>query len=363
MPNLSLAYVSVIAASCISTAAYAGDLRVPSQYRTPQAAVNAATTGDVVLLAPGVHAGPVDCLGKAITLRGEGASGTTILSGGASVLRFTTNETSSTIVENLTISSGTGNEGAGVRIINAAPLLRNCRIISNVAAGAITCRGGGVFVSGGSPRFEACLIGGNTVQSSGGPAHGGCNSGDQATSNGYGAGMYIENAAVTIIGTTISGNLLHGSASGCNAGVMAMGGGVYKVGNGPLLLENCIITSNVVEAFASAGCNAPCCSATGGGLFLTAPATIRGCRISGNSQTGCGTLVGGIRFESAGIVVDSTRICGNTPSNLTGAFIDAGGNLVAIECPANCAADVNQDGKVDGVDLAAVLTSWGACAP
>ncbi len=355
--------ISITSTAWLTTAASAADLHVPGEFRTPQAAVNAATAGDVVLLAPGVHAGPLDCMGKAITIRGEGTPGMTILSGGASVLRFTSNETPSTVVENLTISDGTGTEGAGVRIVNAAPVLRNCRIISNVASGPATCLGGGVFVSGGSPRFESCLIGGNTVQSFGGPAHGGCNPNEQVTSNGYGAGMYILDSSVVIVGTTISGNLLRGSASGCNAGVKALGGGIYKSGSAPLLLENCTITSNVVEASAVAGCNAPCCTASAGGLFLTAPATIRGCRISGNSQTGCGALVGGVRFESAGIVVEATTICGNLPSNLTGAFVDAGGNIVSSECPSSCAADVNGDGKVDGVDLASVLGNWGPCAP
>ena len=46
-------------------------LRVPSAYSTIQAAINAASPGDTVLLAPGVHTGRPTLAGKAITLASD----------------------------------------------------------------------------------------------------------------------------------------------------------------------------------------------------------------------------------------------------------------------------------------------------
>ena len=54
-------------------AATAAELHVPGQYATIQAAINAASDGDVVIVADGTYAGPgnkdLDFLGKAITVR------------------------------------------------------------------------------------------------------------------------------------------------------------------------------------------------------------------------------------------------------------------------------------------------------
>jgi hypothetical protein len=221
-----------IVALAISYSAFAADRLVPSQYPTIQAAIDAAANGDVVQISPGNYAGPIDFKGKAITVRGTGTDASVAsISGGESVVRFLTAESPETKLENLTITNGTGTTGAGIRIQNASPTIRNCRILTNAAAGGDTCRGGGIAVLGGSPSIDGCLIGGNTVSSSGGPCHPSCNCNGQATSNGYGGGVFISDATVTITNTTISGNLVRGIAAGCNAGVMAMGGGLYKSGS------------------------------------------------------------------------------------------------------------------------------------
>ena len=54
-------------------------LHVPAEYSTIQAAVDASSSGDTVLVAPGEYVGDVDMGGKLITLRSsDGATKTTI---------------------------------------------------------------------------------------------------------------------------------------------------------------------------------------------------------------------------------------------------------------------------------------------
>lgn len=358
--NMKVTTVTLLASLVIARHALAVDRLVPSQYATIQAAIDAANAGDVVQISPGSYSGPIDTKGKAITVRGTTDASNTIVSGGESVVRCITQELPSTVIENLTVTNGSGLTGAGVLISGSSPTLRNCRIIANVASGGDLCRGGGIAVIGGAPLIDLCLIGGNTVASTGGPCHPNCNCGSQATSNGYGGGLYVLDAAVAVSNSTISGNLVRGAAAGCNAGVMAMGGGIYKAGTALLTLSNCSISTNVVEASSSAFCNGPCCTATGGGAVIAAPANITNCRISNNSRTGCGELVGGVRFEGSGTVLSATRLCGNSAINYSGPFIDAGGNVVSQVCPA-CPGDLNGDNQVNGADLGLLLSNWGPC--
>ena len=51
--------------------ATAADLRVPADYPTIQAAVNAAHTNDTIHIAPGVYTGQVQISSKTLTLIGQ----------------------------------------------------------------------------------------------------------------------------------------------------------------------------------------------------------------------------------------------------------------------------------------------------
>ena len=60
--------------------------RPPCHYSTIQEAIQAAQEGDTVLVMPGVYYEEVDFLGKAITVRGDGAAATTNSEGGFAVV-------------------------------------------------------------------------------------------------------------------------------------------------------------------------------------------------------------------------------------------------------------------------------------
>ncbi len=101
--------------------------------------------------------------------------------------------------------------------------------------------------------------------------------------------------------------------------------------------------------------------------------TLIDCTVSGNSSTYSG---GGIFMASQSVTnLQSTRVCGNSAPQ--GAQIGLNGPLGGTvnylsgacvmtdcaDCPTepNCPEDLNADGAVNAADLAAVLSSWGAC--
>ena len=354
MKSFNTTTAPIISLMCFVTTALATDHLVPQQYPTIQAAINASSTGDTVQISPGTYSGPIDTLGKAITVRGTGAPAVVIVSGGASVVRCTSAETNATLIENLTITNGSGLVGAGVRLADSSPTIRNCRVIGNTASGGAQCRGGGIQITGGNPKIEDCLIGGNSVVSNWNGPDG------TGFADGAGGGIAITGGSATIVRTVITGNLVRSNANGCNAYSQGYGAGIHKTGGGYLLLSQCQVLSNALEITSSAYCNGPVCVSDGAGAYLEAPARIESCAISGNSKVGCGSAIGGVRFANSGIEVYSTRFCGNTPGNTSGSFLDMGGNVVASEC-LGCTGDIDGNGIVNAVDLAIVLSSWGPC--
>ncbi len=123
-------------------------LRVPSQYATIQAAVDAAAPGDTVLVADGTYRGPgnrdIDLAGKAITVRSEHGPGTCVIDcEGTSPephrgFRVANYESSATRIEGFMIEFGLApaepncpSSGGGLFIYSANPTIRNCVFVQN----------------------------------------------------------------------------------------------------------------------------------------------------------------------------------------------------------------------------------------
>ena len=102
-------------------------------------------------------------------------------------------------------------------------------------------------------------------------------------------------------------------------GALSIGGGVLC--NGAPLIENCVIKNNV--------------SQLGAGIF--------------HHDNG-----------TDGPTVSGTHFCSNKGSDISGAWINGGGNTFEESCEGNsCPADITGDAVVNVSDLLAVIDAWG----
>lgn len=186
---------AVLLLAFASQMASADELKVPTQYGTIQAAVNAANPGDTVKIAPGTYRGPdnvdIDLLGKAITVQGSGYLSTVIDCEGINRGFFIhSGETSSTQIASLTIRRAHEVTGGAFCIVNSSPAIVRCSIedcivdqsgaaaaISNGNPGFVSCQfkrnrapsgGGAIYTEQGSPTFSGCTFEGNETTSIGG---------------------------------------------------------------------------------------------------------------------------------------------------------------------------------------------------
>jgi serine protease len=200
--------LSVLASPAVTAA---GTLHVPSEYSTIQLAINAATHGDTVLVAPGVYFELINFGGKNITVASELGPDVTIIDGmySGSVVSFKSGETRAATLSGFTIRNGqTSFSGAGVSVANSSPTIRGNVITANRG-----CTGVGVYSYFSSPRIEGNSITANTTW--------GC-------TGGWGLGIYVGgDSAAEVIRNVITDN----------RGTDAFGGGIalFAAGNASVI--------------------------------------------------------------------------------------------------------------------------------
>ncbi|MBN2491819.1 MAG: right-handed parallel beta-helix repeat-containing protein [Planctomycetes bacterium] len=179
MPHLAcLVRTAGLLLLAAASAAAQRSLLVPSQYKTIQAAIDAASDQDSVWVDPGVYRETLDFKGKKIRVQSTHGPEQTIVDGGAagSVVRFATGETRDALFSSFTITHGTGTAdgflklGGGIFCRNASPFLVDLIVEHNVAAGGFGY-GGGIYVEGGEPFLIGCTMRHNTASHAGGGIH------------------------------------------------------------------------------------------------------------------------------------------------------------------------------------------------
>ena len=208
-------YAAVLHVSPIGDDSNPGTAEAP--FATIQAAVNAASAGDIVLLAPGIHTlNSTLSITKGVTVDGQDWMKTIIRPASSGFRAVLINHAEATL-RGVTVrdaTSATG--GTGVRIDTAGGTLADSRVTCcTITSG----NGAGVFVVNGNGSIRRCRIDGNSGTSTwGGGVHfdkGGLMENCLVTDNigQWGGGVYVNNGAIQMVNCTIAGNASYKDAN------------------------------------------------------------------------------------------------------------------------------------------------------
>lgn len=224
-------------------------LHVPDEYPTIQAGINAAVSGDTVLVSDGRYTGVenrnLDFGGRLITVVSENGSKACVIDCEFAGRGFTfqSGESADAVIEGFAIINGLG----GVVCANSSPTIRDC-----VITGHIADYGAGIDCFNGSPTIVGCTIENNTALFVAGGIN--CNTGSSPTimdsSISYNSaplaagGISCNNDSdPMIVRCTISHNDTGGSAGGIASGE----------GSSPTI-DDCLIAHNTAVAGAGIDC-------------------------------------------------------------------------------------------------------------
>jgi predicted outer membrane repeat protein len=108
-------HCAVLVLFAFTAGASAAELHVPRQFATIQAAIAAATNGDVVTVGPGIHREAIDLMGRRITVRSAFGAAETILEGALldrSIITADGGESPATVLQGFTFRGGKGTRRA-----------------------------------------------------------------------------------------------------------------------------------------------------------------------------------------------------------------------------------------------------------
>ncbi len=185
--------VSLAAGSAITTA---GTFYIPGDFTVIQAGIDAAASGDTVLVADGIYSGAgnhdLDFLGKNIILKSTGGYENCVLDGSSypHLISLQSGETAEAVIEGFTLTSASN---SGIYLTGASPTIKNCLIEQN--------DGGGLKLYDSEAVMERCVIAYN--------------------SSIYGGGLFLDSSAPMIIHCTfrINGASSGGAVYGTNSTV------------------------------------------------------------------------------------------------------------------------------------------------
>jgi hypothetical protein len=130
---------------------------VPGDFSSIQSAINAASSGDTVLVAAGSYTGSLNFNGKALTVQSSAGSAATAIvgNGGAAV---TIGPLGALI--GFSVSHGVGYDGGGIAVSGAGTIIRSNILIDNAALVGGT--GAAIAGNGASPLIDGNIFRNNT---------------------------------------------------------------------------------------------------------------------------------------------------------------------------------------------------------
>lgn len=210
-----------------AAALLAATIHVPDDYWTIQEAVDASSSGDTIIVRPGVYAENISLNGKSIVLQSEKGADVTIIDGNrmGSVVRYIYGEGPGSVLRGFTITNGFESSAGGVLCSGADSLvIADNIIISNEAHNLHWSAGGGILCEDcGNFLIQDNLILGNEAFSSGG-----------IVDDSYGGGIYLSNcSSMLLANNVIAENEVKTSRSG--------GAGIYALDSSLSIVNNTIV--------------------------------------------------------------------------------------------------------------------------
>lgn len=276
-----------------------GVIHVPGDHRTIQAAIDAASHGDEIIVAPGTYFEAINFSGKRLVLQSSHGPLTTVLDAtgwSTSAVTVANNEGPGTTLRGFTITGGDAGSGSG----------------------------GGVYTSGSLLLIDDCTISGNTAEQGGGIKANNPFNGDPGLVTITHSRIVNNHAADQGGGAQVLGTMsITGTQFKSNSAVR--GAGLLVEFRATVTCQDCQFHNNISIGLAGAVGLGPLAHfATAGSLY-------------------CGNLQGHIH-----------PVFG---SNAT--WVDLGDNVFEDDCP--ILGDLNVDGVVDVSDLLILLAGWGPC--
>jgi hypothetical protein len=306
-------------------------------YTTIQSGINAAKSGDTVLIGPGEYHENIDFTGKAITVKSSEGVAATIIDGGSigPAVTFKSGETAASVIQGFTIQhGGSFSDGIGnIYILSSSP-----SIIGN------TITQGNCWDI--QSEWSAPMIRANTISATQDP-DGDCSFGGGAAILIWGGINGYNEAGVNsgmVLGNTIEDNVESGlEDAGGN------GGAAIAVWGGTLLIMNNTIRNN-----ASPG-------GSGGAInFINSQGTIIAQNLIYGNSAGCGG--GAIATDGQGLYVVNNTIVNNSSAG-DGGFSECAAIAQIYPSPDSYGSDSPKDIFINNIisgstSYPAVNCSW-----
>ncbi|MDP7217568.1 MAG: hypothetical protein QF439_04880, partial [Candidatus Marinimicrobia bacterium] len=197
-----------------------GSLETP--YATFAMALDQVGDGDTIIFFPGEYDITIDFDGKGIvigsfylTTHDSSYINETILKNFSpgSIVTFNSGEDSTSVLKGLTLQEGIASHGGGIHITGSSPKIEHLVILNNTAD-----YGGGIYINGGAPHLDNITLHGNSAN--------------------YGGAIFVGGSASDIENLNISGNMAY------------YGAGIY-IHESYMHLEYLLIANN--ESFSEGG--------------------------------------------------------------------------------------------------------------
>jgi len=323
--------------------ALAETYHVPEDFPTIQYAIDAASDGDEIIVAPGTYTSTadevVDMRGKEIWLHSSGGAEVTIIEGESKRrgILCENYETSSTIIEGFKINNCYSSSGGGTQNYNCNPSYIDCIFINNSGAygGAINnqncssvflnCdflnnssgQGGACNLSNSSSTFQNCTFESNSCTQDGGGVFASSGNPLQFVDCVFrsnialrGGGTFSYSGNIFLTGCVFENNIASDDGYG-------NGGAVYCQSSSHPVITTCSFTNNI---------------ALRGGAISCFDATIIDCGfIQNNAKNGGGIYSYGSN-DSNSPTISNSNFCENVPDAIYGNWNNKGGNDFLNTC-------------------------------